>query len=121
MAIGYPSKSDLLQIYFDAECMLCRNLALLLQKTNRQQLNVKAIQELDRTQFQTTQNLEPRKLLVRHQETWYEDLDAWEFLLQEIPAVRSLAWMPVKIFGLQKTASLMKKNSERLRRLCWRC
>lgn len=116
------SREDRILIYFDQDCLLCRNLAGFLEKAHPDRLAVQPRSALGEDQGPppAAEGGTPA-LLVKSGDRWLQDLAAWEILLEELPSVKSLSWLPRRLFGIQGTARLARAGGRSLRRLCWRC
>jgi hypothetical protein len=111
--------SPQLTLYYDESCLLCRNLALLVHKLSAGLVHIRP----NSLPYSLAEPSSPRsQLAVRFQEDLFHDEKAWETLLIQVPLLKTLAWLPAKIFGQTVVVRLTMSSATRARRLfCRQC
>lgn len=114
-----PPSQHHLTLYYDEQCILCRNLALLVRKLSPDLVDIRP----NSLPYSLDASSSPKgQLAVRYQQDLFYDQAAWDALLRKIPLLQSLAWLPAKIFGHQTVVRLTMNSAKRVRRLfCRQC
>jgi hypothetical protein len=102
-------------VFFDPNCSFCRSLAQFMSKLSAQTY----------LRYAPSEDPEPKELVVMYQnragEHWVSGLSAWQWLLDNDPALAPLSWLAEKLFIHRPVAKTLSTGASLLRKICGGC
>lgn len=115
---------DIPIVLFDDNCSLCRSLAIFLHQRTKGSISVSSWQEFSQKTdiCAEWQQKKADKLRVYIKSSLLEGEEAWQFILNNYEDIAPLRWLAQKLGLEKKTATLLNKGGNRIRKLfCRRC
>jgi len=113
-------------VLYDDTCFVCRNFAVFARKSSYGKLQFQSWQDFAKAPPtpKITESLLDKpadKLRVWTGETMLEGFESWEYLLQNHPQLKAIAWAAERM-GLQKqTAAVLQSAGQSLKNACKNC
>jgi predicted DCC family thiol-disulfide oxidoreductase YuxK len=107
-------------VLFDNYCAICRALASILDNNPPRGWRVLAWQESQLTEY--SQEARPNELQILHKGELLSGLDAWSFLIEHAPQMKTYQRMASRIgIAPPRQAQFLRLLGHSLRRLCPSC
>lgn len=111
-------------LYYDDLCPLCRNLAFLVEKTDRQiviaPMSSEAFMEIANRGSVNGFSVDS-SIVVKLDDLLLADREAWLFLLNNYTGLKGLNWLAMKIGFSHQTAGALRSLAHTVKRWCRSC
>jgi predicted DCC family thiol-disulfide oxidoreductase YuxK len=111
-------------LYYDDQCVLCRNLAFLVARTDSQ-IAIAPLGEVDGRISAVDEGLggsqSRASIVVDTSDGFLVGRSAWEFLLAHYQGLKYLHWIAVKLHISEETAGAVQSIAHQIKKWCRNC
>ena len=113
-------ETNLLVVY-DEKCWFCRTLAQMILSKYPHRLRIMPWSDFRSEIADESLPESPQELAILFDSKLHFGQDAWNLLIQSLPALNTLDWLARKAGVTKGLAPVMEKQGQRIRKLCFRC